>query len=63
MTESIETDYFIIGAGAAAMAFADELLTSSDARILMVDRRDRPGGHWNDAIRSSACINPRHFTA
>ena len=31
------------------MAFADELLTSSDAQILMVDRRDKPGGHWNDA--------------
>jgi len=49
MTENLETDYFIIGAGAAAMAFADELLTSSNARITMVDRRDRPGGHWNDA--------------
>jgi hypothetical protein len=49
MTRNFETDYFIIGAGAAAMAFADELLTNSNARILIVDRRDKPGGHWNDA--------------
>src|SRR6266850_150187 len=47
--DSHETDYLIIGAGAAAMAFADELLSKSDARIIMVDRRDKPGGHWNDA--------------
>jgi hypothetical protein len=47
--DSHETDYLIIGAGAAAMAFADELLSNSDARIIMIDRRDKPGGHWNDA--------------
>src|ERR1700759_3595345 len=45
----IECDYMIIGAGASAMAFADELLTHSTASIVMVDRRDSPGGHWNDA--------------
>jgi hypothetical protein len=45
-----ETDYFVIGAGAAGMAFADSLLSETeDIDILMVDRRDRPGGHWNDA--------------
>ena len=46
---TIETDYLIIGAGLAGMAFADSLLTSSDASMVIVDRRDRPGGHWNDA--------------
>ena len=46
---SIEADYLIVGTGAAGMAFADTLLTDTDARIVMVDRRDRPGGHWNDA--------------
>ena len=50
MTPSpIETDYLIIGSGATAMAFADTLLSESDARIVMVDRHHRPGGHWNDA--------------
>ncbi|NDZ13150.1 hypothetical protein C7T35_36140 [Variovorax sp. WS11] len=51
MTPSpIETDYLIVGSGATAMAFADTLLSESDdARIVMVDRHHRPGGHWNDA--------------
>ena len=47
--ETIETDYLIIGAGAAGMAFADSLLENSAATITMVDRRHAPGGHWIDA--------------
>lgn len=46
---AIEADYLIIGAGAAGLAFADSLLASSDKSMVIVDRRDRPGGHWNDA--------------
>lgn len=46
---TIEVDYLVVGAGAAGMAFADQLLTDSDATIAIVDRRHRPGGHWNDA--------------
>lgn len=45
----IETDYLIVGAGAAGMAFADTLIVGSDADVVMVDRRHAPGGHWNDA--------------
>ena len=45
----IETDYLVIGAGAIGMAFVDTLLTDTDARIVMVDRHHRPGGHWNEA--------------
>lgn len=45
----IETDYLVVGAGAAGMAFTDELIANSDADVVMVDRRDQPGGHWNDA--------------
>jgi hypothetical protein len=45
----IETDYLVIGAGAAGMAFTDELIAQSDSDVVMVDRRHRPGGHWNDA--------------
>ncbi len=52
MTQVLETDYLIIGAGAMGMAFADELVTQSrDARIILVDRRAKPGGHWNNAYR------------
>ena len=45
----IETDYLVVGAGASGMAFTDALLANSDARIVLVDRRHRPGGHWLDA--------------
>ena len=45
----IETDYLVIGAGASAMAFVDTLLAETDARVVMVDRRHGPGGHWLDA--------------
>lgn len=48
-TEAIETDYLVVGAGAAAMAFTDALLAHSDATVTVVDRRHAPGGHWNDA--------------
>jgi hypothetical protein len=57
----IETDYLIIGAGAAGMAFADAMITANDADIVMVDRRHCPSGHWNDAYpfvrihHASAC--------
>lgn len=43
----IVTDYLVVGAGAVAMAFVDTLLTEDPgAQIVMVDRHDRPGGHW-----------------
>lgn len=45
----IDTDYVIMGAGAVGMAFADSVLTHSDATMVIVDRHDRPGGHWNEA--------------
>jgi hypothetical protein len=31
------------------MAFADALVSDSDADVIMVDRRHAPGGHWHDA--------------
>ena len=48
---SIDTDYLIVGGGAAGLAFADALLRETDATIAIVDERGRPGGHWNDAYR------------
>ena len=45
----LETDYLVIGGGAAAMAFVDTLLDETDHRIVIVDQHDHPGGHWNDA--------------
>ena len=49
MAEIVETDYLLIGAGGMGMAFADEILTHTDATIAIVDRNHRPGGHWNYA--------------
>jgi NAD(P)-binding Rossmann-like domain len=49
ITRSIEVDYLIVGAGAVGMAIADVLVHETDASIAIVDRHDRPGGHWNDA--------------
>ncbi|MEH0554027.1 NAD(P)-binding protein [Streptomyces sp. B21-101] len=43
------TDYLVVGAGASGMAFVDALIEHSDADVIMVDRRHRPGGHWHDA--------------
>lgn len=45
----VETDYLVVGAGASGMAFADTLVTHTDAEVVLVDRRHQPGGHWLDA--------------
>jgi NAD(P)-binding Rossmann-like domain len=47
---TIETDYLVIGAGAAGMSFTDALIEADpDCEVVMVDRRHAPGGHWNDS--------------
>lgn len=58
---SLETDYLIIGAGASGLAFADEMLTRSDAHMVLVDRRHVPGGHWNDAYSFVRLHQPSVF--
>ena len=45
----VETDYLVVGAGASGMAFTDTLVAHTDADVVLVDRRHRPGGHWLDA--------------
>ena len=47
--DMLETDYLVIGAGAAAMAFADALIAESEVDVLLVERRHCAGGRWNDA--------------
>lgn len=58
---AIETDYLIIGSGAAGLAFADTLLTESDADMVIVDRLGRPGGHWNHAYSYVTLHQPSAF--
>ena len=60
MTE-IETDYLIVGSGAMGMAFADTLLTESDADMVIVDRHAKPGGHWNVAYPFVRLHQPSSF--
>ena len=43
------------------MAFTDALIAESDARVLMVDRRHGPGGHWNDAYPFVRLHQPSAF--
>lgn len=57
----METDYLIIGAGATALCFADQLLTDSDATMTIVDRRAAPGGHWVDAYPFVQLHQPASF--
>ncbi len=58
----LDTDYLVIGAGAAAMAFVDTLLTDDPvATVAMVDRHHRPGGHWNDAYPFVRLHQPSAF--
>ncbi len=45
----ISTDYLVVGAGASALAFADSLVAETDAEVTLIDRRESPGGHWQDA--------------
>jgi hypothetical protein len=59
--ETLETDYLVVGAGAAGMAFADALLTHSDATLTIVDRHHAPGGHWIDAYPYVRLHQPSAF--
>ncbi len=58
---NLETDYLIIGAGAVGMAFADTLLSETDANIIIVDKHHKPGGHWNDAYPFVTLHQPSLF--
>ena len=59
--DDLRTDYLIVGAGAVGLAFADVLLTETDADIVIVDRRHKPGGHWNDAYPFVTLHQPSAF--
>ena len=58
---SLETDYLVVGAGAAGMAFTDELLRHSDATVTIIDRRHAPGGHWLEAYPFVRLHQPSTF--
>ncbi len=61
MATKLKTDYLIVGSGAVGMAFADTLLTETDANIIIVDRYAKPGGHWNMAYPFVTLHQPSQF--
>ena len=46
---ALETDYLVVGAGLAGLAFTDSLVEHSPHDVVLVDRRHSVGGHWLDA--------------
>ncbi|MDQ6881806.1 MAG: NAD(P)-binding protein [Pseudomonadota bacterium] len=61
MSDLIETDYLVVGAGAAGMTVTDALLAHGDASVTLVDRRHAPGGHWLDAYPFVRLHQPSAF--
>jgi hypothetical protein len=57
----ISADYVVVGSGAMGMAFADVILTETDATVALVDRHAAPGGHWNDAYPFVRLHQPSAF--
>jgi len=45
----LSTDYLVVGEGASALAFVDALVAEADVEVTVLDRRQAPGGHWQDA--------------
>jgi hypothetical protein len=58
---NLQADYLIVGSGAVGMAFADTILTETDANIIIVDRHQKPGGHWNVAYPFVTLHQPSAF--
>ena len=61
MSTKLSADYLIIGSGAMGMAFADTLLTESEASLIIVDSFAKPGGHWNVAYPFVTLHQPSNF--
>jgi len=61
MTTILNADYLIVGSGAVGMAFADVLLSETDATMIIVDRNHKPGGHWNHAYPFVTLHQPSQF--
>lgn len=61
MADLIETDYLVVGAGAAGMTVTDALLSHGDASVTLVERRHAPGGHWIDAYPFVRLHQPSAF--
>lgn len=61
MGETLKVDYLVVGAGAMGMAFADTLVSETQATVAIVDRYHQPGGHWNVAYPFVRLHQPSAF--
>ncbi|WP_371195742.1 NAD(P)-binding protein [Glaciecola sp. SC05] len=59
--QDCSADYLVVGAGASGMAFVDTLLAESDATVILIDNRHKPGGHWNDVYSFVTLHQPSSF--
>lgn len=50
-----------MGAGATGLAFADTLLAEADVDVTLVDRREAPGGHWQQVYPFVRLHTPSAF--
>jgi NAD(P)-binding Rossmann-like domain len=58
----MDTDYLVVGAGASGLAFADTLLAEApNVAVTLVDRRDAPGGHWQQVYPFVRLHTPSAF--
>lgn len=60
-SDSYSADYVIVGGGASGMAFADTLVNESDASVIIIDNRHKPGGHWVDTYSFVTLHQPSSF--
>jgi len=58
---NISVDYLIAGSGAMGLAFADVIISETNATVALIDKHDRPGGHWNDAYPFVRLHQPSAF--
>ena len=57
----MDTDYLVVGAGASGLAFADTLLAEANVAVTLVDRREAPGGHWQQVYPFVRLHTPSAF--
>ena len=58
----LECDYLVVGSGAASLAFVDTLLIElPETKIILIDKKESPGGHWVDAYGFVRLHQPSRF--
>lgn len=58
----LECDYLVVGAGAASLSFVDTLLTElPETKVILIDKKEGPGGHWINAYGFVRLHQPSRF--